>query len=221
MVNGNIEFNIKHSGDFNDYLRNLKKHLDAQKIALIMLDTKQADDVDPKAYALALSERLIMVGINPELSTMSVPAAVSAQFREVLGYHGDFAAFYPCGLDSYLEDYGNLTELQWVKQAEATGASFLGVGAAAQFFWSPMKDWMSWIQVMTNRRDTHGSFKKAYYWTTNRKTSMRKALDYGVDGMITDDPDDLYAIVQERPYKRMLRLATQKDSQFKVHGFGE
>ncbi len=50
---------------------------------------------------------------------------------------------------------------------------------------------------------------------------MRKALDYGVDGMITDDPDDLFAIVQEGPYKRMLRLATQDDSQFKVHGFGE
>ena len=227
LVDGNIEFNVFHSGDrdwtrypdFNNYLRNLKNHMDQGNIAMIMLDTKQAEGVDPALYARALAERLMLVGIPAELAVMSVPAAVAQTFRNALGQQGSETAFYPCGLDAYLEDYGDLTEQQWVDQVEATGATFLGVGAAAEFFWSPMKNWMSWIQALVNRRDQKGQHSKSYFWTINKRSSMRKCLDYGVDGVITDNPERMHAILQEPEYQRVYRLATRHDSQFRVHGY--
>ncbi|MRI31690.1 hypothetical protein EOPP23_01605 [Endozoicomonas sp. OPT23] len=227
LVDGRIEFNVKHSGDlkwtrypdFNRYLANLKKHMDQGNIAMIMLDTKQDDAIEPRLYALDLAERLIKVGITPEQAVMSVPAAVAGVFRTTLGQHGKVTALYGCGIDAYLEDYGDLTEQQWVEQVEATGASFLGVGAASQYFWSPMKDWMSWIQALANRRDQKGAFGKAYFWTINKRSSIRKCLDYNVDGIITDEPDRVRDILKEPEYQRIYRLADERDSQFKVHGY--
>lgn len=221
LRDGEIVFYVYHSGDilytkpeeFDAFLLNIKSHLDKRNIALVELDCKQDDSIAPAEYAKALASKLIEAGIPPELTVMSVPKAQSGIFASTLKGED---TFFDCGIDSYLEGYGSLTAEQWVKEVEVTGATFLGVGVFS-LAPSPMPSWMSWIQEMTNRRDSEEKIKKAYFWTLNRRVSMRKCLDYGVDGIITNYPARLHEVLNEEPYRSMVRPATQEDSQFRVH----
>nr|A0A1L4BJ98.1 RecName: Full=Dermonecrotic toxin Hl-PLD1; AltName: Full=Phospholipase D; Short=PLD; AltName: Full=Sphingomyelin phosphodiesterase D; Short=SMD; Short=SMase D; Short=Sphingomyelinase D; Flags: Precursor [Hemiscorpius lepturus]API81378.1 venom toxin [Hemiscorpius lepturus] len=54
------------------------------------------------------------------------------------------------------------------------------------------------------------SLKKVYYWTVDKQSSMKEALKVGVDGMITNDPDDLVAVLNE--FSGTHRLANINDS---------
>ena len=225
--NGGIGFKVYHSGDFcytradefDDYLRNLKAHIDNEEIALIELDCKQKASIDPAEYARALAQRLMDAGIPANLVLFSVPRAEAAIFKRVLkdaDENGE--TLFDAGIDSYLQDYSGLTADSWVAKVEAIGSTFIGVGASSV---NPsfMPDWMSWVQAMTNLRDANGHFKKSYYWTLNRRVSMRKCLDYGVDGVITNYPARMNEVLNEAPYNRLFKRATQADSQFDVHGF--
>ncbi|MCP4136050.1 MAG: hypothetical protein GY754_34085 [bacterium] len=222
--NGEIVFKVYHSGDilhtpvskFDRFLANLKSHLDNRNIALVEFDCKQDSSIDAAAYARALAARIKDAGIPAGLTVMSVPKAQAAIFSTEL--KGGETPLFDCGIDSYLEGYGDLTAEEWAVEVENTGATFIGVGIAA-IAPSPMPGWMPWIQTMTNRRDKVKNFKKAYFWTLNSKTSMRKCLDYGVDGIITNYPARLHEVMQEEPYRGIVRPATQSDSQFEVHGF--
>lgn len=226
--NGNIEFTVYHSGDFfytkkhefNEFVMNLKSHFDSKKIALIELDCKQDESIDPALYAKELATRLINAGIKPEHSLFSVPKEQAAIFKKVLKDKDENGkAFFDAGIDSYLMDYSGLTAESWSEKVEQIGSTFIGVGATSVLITQPMPTWMDWIQAMTNRRDRNKNFKKTYYWTLNNKTSMRKCLDYGVDGVITNFPARMDEVLKEEPYASIFRLATQEDSQFKVHGF--
>jgi glycerophosphoryl diester phosphodiesterase len=42
---------------------------------------------------------------------------------------------------------------------------------------------------------------KLHVWTINDKETMRKLLNMGVDGIISDYPDRLYQVFQEYGYK--------------------
>ncbi|VFQ46310.1 plc-like phosphodiesterase tim beta/alpha-barrel domain [Desulfoluna butyratoxydans] len=224
---GIIGFKVYHSGDifftpasrFDDFLQNLKAHIDKRNIALIELDCKQDKDIDPADYARALAQRLMDAGIPARLAVFSVPRAQAAIFNDVLKKEdADGHILYNAGIDSYLQDYSGLTADTWAEKVEAIGSTFIGVGASSVHP-SSMPSWMSWVQAMTNMRDANGNFKKSYYWTLNRKASMRSCLDYGVDGVITNFPDRMDEVLNEEPYSLLFRRATQDDSQFEVHGF--
>ncbi|MBN2651047.1 MAG: hypothetical protein JXR63_01590 [Spirochaetales bacterium] len=228
LVDDKIEFYVYHAGDtsytnysdFDEFLTNLKSHLDSQSIALTMFDCKQKSSISPEAYATALAQRLIQVGFNPDHVVMSVPGNVAGIFSQTLkqpDQNGN--VMFDCGIDSYLESYSGLSALQWIEQVELTGASFVGVGIDAAVIFSPMHVWMPWIQTMTNRRDQLGNYKKAYFWTLNSKASMRKCIDYNCDGIITNYPDRLNEVLNEANYQAIVRPATQQDNQFSVHGF--
>jgi|GEM_PF-6698443 hypothetical protein len=224
--NEDVLFKVYHSGDlsytnedeFDDYLANLKYHLDEKNISMVMFDCKQDDEISPEKYVQSLAEKLINHSFSPQNVVFSVPAAVSSEFRNLLGTSEDEAPLFPCAMDSYLEDYGDLTPQQWAEESQSTGADFLGVGMSA-YAPSPMANWMEWIQALVNKRDTQGEIKKAYYWTLNKKESMRKAIDYGVDGIITNYPSRLDEVMKEDPYTEIIKNADQNDSIFKVHGF--
>ncbi|VVS94507.1 plc-like phosphodiesterase tim beta/alpha-barrel domain superfamily [Desulfoluna spongiiphila] len=222
---GSIGFKVYHSGDichtpasrFDDFLLNLKAHIDSRRIALIELDCKQDKDIDPADYARALAQRLMDAEIPARLAVFSVPRAQAAIFNDVLK-KGDAEghSLYNAGIDSYLQDYSGLTPDTWAAKVEAIGSTFIGVGASSVNP-SSMPSWMAWVQAMTNLRDSNRNFKKSYYWTLNRKASMRTCLDYGVDGVITNFPDRMDEVLNEAPYSLLFRRATQDDSQFAVH----
>ncbi|XP_055943275.1 dermonecrotic toxin LdSicTox-alphaIB3b-like [Argiope bruennichi] len=64
-------------------------------------------------------------------------------------------------------------------------------------------------------RDSKSSFiNKVYHWTIDLKLRMRLSLNLGVDGMITNDPEDLLDVIQESYYAQSYRLATVDDNPF-------
>ena len=77
---------------------------------------------------------------------------------------------------------------------------------------------------MRRRRDARdralGSIAKVYYWTLTDQRSMRKLLDFGVDGLVVNRPAALKQVLTEEPYRSLYRLAAPGDSQFEVHGAG-
>ncbi|GFS43512.1 dermonecrotic toxin LsaSicTox-alphaIB2i, partial [Nephila pilipes] len=61
-------------------------------------------------------------------------------------------------------------------------------------------------------RDSKKSFiSKVYHWTIDLKIRMRSSLNVGVDGMITNDPEDLLDVIREPYYAESFRLATIDD----------
>lgn len=55
---------------------------------------------------------------------------------------------------------------------------------------------------------------KAYFWTVDTKEKIRKVLRLGVDGIITNHPEYLSAIIKEEKFKKTLRLASTQDNPF-------
>lgn len=227
LKDGKIEFKVYHIGDlpwtpsnqFGAYLENIKRHFDDNKITFFMFDCKQVNGIAPADYARALAQRAIDAGLQAEYIAFSVPEDIAGIFYETLKTPDeDGNILYDAGIDSYLLSYSGLTENSWVNQVEEIGATFIGVGEVS-YSPTPMANWMPWIQAQTNRRDAGLNFKKAYFWTLNRAVSMRKCVDYGVDGIITNNPERMYQVMNETPYNQIIRPATQADSQFKVHGF--
>lgn len=62
---------------------------------------------------------------------------------------------------------------------------------------------------------------KVYRWTIDTKTAIRHSLRLGVDGIMTNDPDDVVLVVQEPEFSYRYRLATNADNpHVKVMGPG-
>ncbi len=83
-------------------------------------------------------------------------------------------------MDAYLEGKypkndkkGGLGRVKYVDDSESYGASFLGIGIDHMVITSAMHTWMDWIMEMVNRRDRDGSLKKVYFWTLEKRTSIR------------------------------------------------
>ncbi|XP_067130445.1 dermonecrotic toxin LspiSicTox-betaIE1ii-like [Centruroides vittatus] len=53
---------------------------------------------------------------------------------------------------------------------------------------------------------------KVYFWTTDLKSTMRKALSLQVDGIITNFPGKLSNVLMEEEFKKLYRLANQFDN---------
>ncbi|GAB6022580.1 hypothetical protein CHUAL_006681 [Chamberlinius hualienensis] len=56
------------------------------------------------------------------------------------------------------------------------------------------------------------SVDKVYRWTIDTKVAMRHTLRLGVDGIMTNDPDDLYEVIREPEFANKYRLATNEDN---------
>ncbi|CAN7945828.1 unnamed protein product, partial [Ixodes pacificus] len=56
---------------------------------------------------------------------------------------------------------------------------------------------------------------KVYFWTVDNKEKIRKVLRLGVDGIITNHPEYLSAIIKEEEFRKTLRLANTQDNPFK------
>jgi len=56
---------------------------------------------------------------------------------------------------------------------------------------------------------------KVYWWTVDKKETMRRTLSLGVDGLITNQPYSLMEVLQETEFVNTFRLATIKDDPWK------
>jgi hypothetical protein len=91
-----------------------------------------------------------------------------------------------------------------------------GHGTSVPFV--PATIYLARINRALRRRDAGGSFRLVYPWTVNAESSMRKFLDLerGIDGIITDNIQELKQLIESEPYSKRYRLATSADKPFRV-----
>ena len=71
------------------------------------------------------------------------------------------------------------------------------------------------IRAAVTLKHRAGLIKLVYVWTLDRRSSMREYIDLGVDGIMTNDVDDLIAVLAENPIRSLIRLATRSEFPFR------
>lgn len=184
-------------------------------LALIIFDCKKNEAVDYRRYGRELCN-IIKRYLAPERCVMSIPEVEMVPF-----FKGMDNASFSAGKDISMVSTSPASEdpCLWLNVAEREEVTFLGMGIDAYAPFSPLRNWLAPFQCATSSRDRNHLVKKVYYWTLNAAVSMRKMLDYGVDGIIVNEPETLWRVLREEPYRTVYRLATPYDSQFMVHGW--
>lgn len=234
-----FEIAVYHAGDkdneftpasqFDAFLRKVKAGLDSGKLTLAMLDCKTTyfrrssllepyinrrafKKTDLTNYAQSVVAKLKSAGIPPQFVVLSVPKNDAAKFFAEVKKQD-----YPCSLDAYFESYPSKETTpceairNWAEGVERTGATFAGVGLDEKVR-GPFFTYAYWLNELLKRRDTSGKIKKVWFWTVNNQRDTRRILDYGADGILTDNPAMVASILREHPYNRIFRMATQNDS---------
>lgn len=204
-----------------------------RKAACIMLDTKMTSwpnsssgpyGEDFEKYAIDLISLLKNeIGFDEQVFSriiFSVPGRAMEKFKK--GADSLFKNGFPGAFDAYLEVSYPSSAKQYVDDAEKWGANFLGIGVDSLIMEKVQKElgpipiyppnsWWPWVAEMSNRRDQTGKIKKVYFWTIDRSVNQRQALDYGVDGVISNWPSRLRVIIQKPPYNGYYRMASPND----------
>ena len=84
------------------------------------------------------------------------------------------------------QDFGSVPQL--VQAAAAHG------GGAGTVIWSPNANELTPALL----HEAHALGQQVLPWTVNRREDMARLIDWGVDGLITDEPDVLRALRKER-----------------------
>ncbi|XP_070384631.1 dermonecrotic toxin SPH-like [Dermacentor albipictus] len=63
----------------------------------------------------------------------------------------------------------------------------------------------------TARNTTHDYVDKAYVWTADRSTTIRRFLRAGIDGILSNVPTNVLSILQEEEFSKIFKLATSED----------
>jgi len=72
------------------------------------------------------------------------------------------------------------------------------------------------LEELVQERDQSNSYcQKVYRWTIDLSDSIKTALSYGVDGIMTNHPERVAAILREPDFASSFRLATIHDHPFR------
>ncbi|XP_029839439.4 dermonecrotic toxin SPH-like [Ixodes scapularis] len=212
--------------DYFDYIRNLTisggKYYG--KLLLLMLDLKSSDvSIDNKLSAGADIASKLMdhlwinvpfnEAVNIYLSIGHVTdkdvlrGAVQAIQQRDAKYLDRIG--FDVGLGDSLEDIRdmyrelNISGHRWLGDGDTNCYSFLLPTTRLE------------AAIADRKANNATSFvDKVYFWTTDSKTTIRKVLRLGVDGIITNHPEYLSAIIEEEEFKKTLRLASTQDNPF-------
>lgn len=187
------------------YLQHLGELARREELALVLLDLKGAG-VDTGAYVGELVAAIRAAELEEALVVLSVPDCHAGAVR---------AASDAVGFAGHLDVWRDVAVAECPGRGEAergVGAQFIGLGADPAYITRPMPQWLEPLRSLVHRRDTEGAPAKVYYWTVDLQTSMRVALDLGVDGLIVNAPGRLDAELGERPYRWLFRPATPADT---------
>nr|ANY30969.1 loxtox protein [Loxosceles similis] len=68
------------------------------------------------------------------------------------------------------------------------------------------------VKEAVKERDAGGIINKIYVWTLDKVSSIKEALDAGVDGVMTNHPDVVVGVLREDAYKTKFRYASYSDN---------
>lgn len=104
----------------------------------------------------------------------------------------------------------------WMTPVRTNRLTFQGLGVTPQL--QVTEKWSVPISVYVRAREQEEFPKKIYFWTVNEAKSMRRVLDLGIDGLITDEIALLRDVLREEPYASMYRYASDDDDHGAKHG---
>uniref|UniRef100_G3MSS6 GP-PDE domain-containing protein n=1 Tax=Amblyomma maculatum TaxID=34609 RepID=G3MSS6_AMBMU len=68
------------------------------------------------------------------------------------------------------------------------------------------------LSAVKARDSNKGYMDKVYHWTVDLPHYIKKSIGHGVDGIVTNRPDNVLRVVKSKSYRNKLRLADMSDS---------
>jgi hypothetical protein len=199
------------------------RHMQAckERWGFIYVDCKlhQVPDDNYYAYGQAIAKIFLDAGIDPKGCMFSIPDASGIDIHRAVrasGFAG--SSFAIDGVDGGIPLHRNPQD--WPNAADEYKLEVIGMGRVGILtLVSPLEAWWPPVQATVAARDAGRLPKNIIFWSLTEKTSMRKVLDVGVDGMIADSEENLVAVLQEEPYRQFCRRAEPSDWD-PFHAFG-
>ncbi|KFM76547.1 Sphingomyelin phosphodiesterase D LrSicTox-alphaIB1, partial [Stegodyphus mimosarum] len=215
------------SAKLSDYLKYVRKITDPSepnsyfnKMVMQFFDLKLSGSGNKRISGRDLARHVLDYLWTPDRRRQEVRALIyidSTQDREAI--RGFLEEFKARGEESRLKDVGfdggsgDLNEIRRMfNELQVQGNIWQGDGKSNCF--SPIYPDGRLRRALDIRDSDDSYISKVYHWTIDLKIRMRLSLNLGVDGMITNDPDDLIEVLQESYYRDDFRLATPDDDPF-------
>ena len=179
---------------------------------LVIWDTKTGDSKDYGAMAQSIKAAGAREGFDFGKSVFNISDG------SMSGLFWPFADDAAVGrdFDGIFTQVHSHTADEWMGPVRANRITFQGLGVTPQL--QVNEKWSVPIAVYVRAREQEEFPKKIYFWTVNDGNAMRRVLDLGIDGLITDDLPLLQSILQEPPYASMYRYAGEDDDPGAKHG---
>jgi hypothetical protein len=189
----------------DEYLHVLRTeaHAQGESLALVIFDIKPTltEDHVTELFSCARAE-LADSGLNVVLT---VPK--NERVGVFAGIVGSLGSHEAVGVDE--EDDPQQVRERLLRAGVTRGGYGNGIDSSLPHFAGGSME--EAVRRAVELRDSEGAFALVYRWTLNTKASMRTYLDLGVDGIMTDDLDDLLEVLEEGPYRGAFRLARRGD----------
>ena len=111
------------------------------------------------------------------------------------------------GITVQVQDHA---DAQWLAPLAKYGLTFQGLGVTPIL--QNTAKWTKPIATYVRSRERGQRPEKLYFWTVNSDASMRRALDFSIDGLISDEIPKLRALLSTFPYSHMYRYAGPEDN---------
>jgi glycerophosphoryl diester phosphodiesterase len=125
-------------------------------------------------------------GQTPEAFAGSVPATVAAQSGATQ------TGTTQTGITQTGTTQTGTTQTGTTQTGASGGIDAAGIEQAADI-WAPAFEMLSWAEVAR----AHDLGLLVMPWTVNRRAAMRRLIEWGVDGLITDRPDKAMIVVRD------------------------
>ncbi|XP_040074083.1 dermonecrotic toxin SPH-like [Ixodes scapularis] len=109
---------------------------------------------------------------------------------------------FDVGMNDKLEDIAKMYERLGVYRNRWQGDGITN----CKFVWSYKR-----LMKAISYRDSNKYIDKVYYWTIDKKKTIRKVIRKGVDAIITNYPNRVREVLKEREFEKTVRLATYLD----------
>lgn len=210
--------------DYLEYIRDATGYDDSRyknKLNLLLLDLKTAKlgQSAKKKAGLTLAMNLwehLWEGVNPKnmvnvllsigyVNDRRVLKSVLAYFNKKGRRHVLDKIGFDVGMNDPLEKIALMYKQLGIKRHRWQGD---GLSNCVRFL-VPVDRLLQAVKA----RDSHkGYMDKVYHWTVDLPHFIRKSIDHGVDGIITNRPDNVLYVLNSEPYREHLRVADVNDS---------
>ncbi|XP_077525265.1 dermonecrotic toxin LarSicTox-alphaIII1-like isoform X2 [Amblyomma americanum] len=210
--------------DFLEHVRDVTSSPDSKfrgKVSLLLLDLKTAKlPQSAKAKAgVTLAKNLwkyLWEGVPPKYRVNVVLSIGYVKDKDVI--RGALAYFkhkekehildnigFDVGMNDPLKRIGLMYKQLGIRRHRWQGD---GLSNCVRFL-VPIDRLVAAVKARDNKK---GFMDKVYHWTVDLPLFIKKSINHGVDGIITNRPDNVLRVVTSAPYRKKLKVADITDS---------